>query len=101
MDKQGVFAWVDFYQEFADKLLQYKDNRQELIKKVEQMFDITGIKKPQLDTENQIVDMDWHPNSKFILIGYSNGTIDEIEVPVQYDKTRTFIFNSPKRRNFK
>ena len=45
--------------------------------------------------------MDWHPNSKFILIGYSNGTIDEIEVPVQYDKTRTFIFNSPKRRNFK
>ena len=53
------------------------------------------------EQENQIVDMDWHPNSKFILIGYSNGTIDEIEVPVQYDKTRTFIFNSPKRRNFK
>ena len=45
--------------------------------------------------------MDWHPNSKFILVGYTNGTIDEIEVPVQYDKTKTFIFNQPKKRTFK
>ena len=51
--------------------------------------------------DNQIVDMDWHPNSKFILVGYSNGTIDEIEVPIQYDKTKTFIFNEPKKRTFK
>ena len=53
------------------------------------------------ENENQIVDMDWHPNSKFILVGYTNGTIDEIEVPVQYDKTKTFIFNQPKKRTFK
>ena len=53
------------------------------------------------EQENQIVDMDFHPNSKFILIGYSNGTIDEIEVPIQYDKTKTFIFNDPKKRTFK
>ena len=45
--------------------------------------------------------MDWHPNSKFILVGYTNGTIDEIEVPIQYDKTKTFIFNQPKKRTFK
>ena len=53
------------------------------------------------ENENQIVDMDWHPNSKYILIGYTNGTIDEIEVPIQYDKTKTFIFNEPKKRTFK
>ena len=53
------------------------------------------------ENDNQIVDMDWHPNSKFILVGYTNGTIDEIEVPIQYDKTKTFIFNQPKKRTFK
>jgi len=50
------------------------------------------------EEENQIVDMDWHPNSKFILIGYNNGTIDEIEVPIQYDRSKTFIFNEPKKK---
>ena len=53
------------------------------------------------ENDNHIVDMDWHPNSKFILVGYTNGTIDEIEVPIQYDKTKTFIFNQPKKRTFK
>ena len=45
--------------------------------------------------------MDWHPNSKYILIGYSNGTIDEIEVPIQYDRSKTYIFNDPKKKSFK
>ena len=53
------------------------------------------------EKENQIVDMDWHPNSKFILVGFSNGTIDEIEVPIQYDRSKTFIFNDPKKKTFK
>ena len=58
MDGQSIFAWVDFYQEFADKLLQYKNNRQELIVKVKQMFEITGINMPLLEADNQIVDID-------------------------------------------
>ena len=58
MDGQNIFAWVDFYQEFADKLLQYKNNRQELIEKVRQIFDRTGIKLPTLDKDNQIYDLD-------------------------------------------
>lgn len=53
------------------------------------------------EEETQIVDMDWHPNSKFILIGYANGTIDEIEVPIHYDKSKTFIFNKPNKKTFK
>ena len=52
------FDWVPFYQEFADKLLPYKSNRQELIEKVRQMFEITGINMPLLEADNQIVDMD-------------------------------------------
>ncbi len=58
MDGQGIFAWVDFYQEFADTLLQYKNNRQELIAKVRLIFHRTGIKLPTLDKDNQIYDLD-------------------------------------------
>ena len=57
-DSNKQFDWVEFYQEFADKLLPYKNNRQELIAKVRQMFDLTGINMPLLETDNQIVDMD-------------------------------------------
>ena len=58
MDGQSIFAWVDFYQEFADKLLLYKNKRQELIEKVKRMFEMTGINMPLLEADNEIVDMD-------------------------------------------
>ena len=53
------------------------------------------------EKEHQIMDMDWHPNSKFILVGYSNGTIDEIEIPAKYDKSKTYIFTEPNKKQFK
>ena len=31
MSEKNQFDWIPFYEEFADKLLAYKDNRQELI----------------------------------------------------------------------
>ncbi len=33
------FDWVDFYKELASKLLQYKDNRQELVEKVRRIYE--------------------------------------------------------------
>ena len=97
MDKQGVFAWVDFYQEFADKLLQYKDNRQELIAKVKQMFEITGINMPLLEADNQIVDIDpftvfglfnkklSDANRSAILSAFANLFEIKAEVPLRFD----------------
>lgn len=32
-------TWVNFYMEFADKLLEYKNNRKKLIKKIYNLFD--------------------------------------------------------------
>ena len=49
-DSNKQFDWVEFYQEFADKLLPYKNNRQEPIAKVRLIFHRTGIKLPTLDT---------------------------------------------------
>lgn len=56
MDNQ--FQWVSFYREFADKLLSYKENRAELIEKVKQIYESTGINLPTLEKDNQIVDID-------------------------------------------
>lgn len=58
-DSNKQFDWVEFYQEFADKLLPYKNNRQELIAKVRQVFQKNGFKLPTLEKDNYaIIDID-------------------------------------------
>ena len=58
MSELNQFDWVDFYKELSNKLLQYKNNRKELIEKVRQIYENTGINLPTLEKENQIVDID-------------------------------------------
>lgn len=62
MSAKNQFDWIAFYEEFADKLLAYKDNRQELIEKIKQVYEVTGIKLPTLERnengDNEIVDID-------------------------------------------
>ena len=52
------FLWVDFYQEFAQKLVTYRDNRLDLIKKVKEMYELSGISMPTLEKDNILVDID-------------------------------------------
>ncbi len=52
------FSWVNFYKEFAGILLQYKNNRPELIAKIRKIYETTGISMPTLEKDNQIVDID-------------------------------------------
>lgn len=56
MDSQ--FVWVNFYKEFASKLLAYKNNRGELVEKVKAIYAETGINMPTLEKDNQLVDID-------------------------------------------
>ena len=56
MDNQ--FAWVDFYKEFANKLLEYKDKRDQLIELVKRIYSETGINLPTLELDNKLVDID-------------------------------------------
>lgn len=62
MSAKNQFEWIPFYEEFADKLLAYKDNRQRLIEKIKQVYEVTGIKLPRLERnengDNEIVDID-------------------------------------------
>ena len=62
MSAKNQFDWIAFYEEFADNLLAYKYNRQELIEKIKQVYEVTGIKLPTLERnengDNEIVDID-------------------------------------------
>ncbi|WP_407411677.1 AAA family ATPase [Methanobrevibacter sp.] len=71
--------WIDFYREFADKLLEYKDNRKELISKIQKVFDNINMNLPTLENDsdgNNIVPYDIDPFTVFALfnkqISYEN-----------------------------
>ncbi|MCQ2816612.1 MAG: hypothetical protein MJ252_05015 [archaeon] len=51
--------------------------------------------------EIKIVDVDWHPDSKKILVGYSNGTLEEIEIPLHFDNTQSYILKEYNKREIK
>lgn len=68
------FMWVDFYKEFATKLLTYKDNRSTLIEKVKAIYVNTGINMPTLEKGNQLVDID-----PFTVFGLFNKSSMKVE----------------------
>jgi 5-methylcytosine-specific restriction protein B len=43
---KNSFTWTRFYMEFADKLLQYKDNRPKLLELINGVFDNLGMRNP-------------------------------------------------------
>ena len=58
MEKTNQFDWVDFYKALSGILLQYKNNRADLISKVKQIYEITGLNMPTLERDNKLVDID-------------------------------------------
>ena len=46
--------WIEFYKEFANKLLEFKNNRKELINKLESSFEYINIKIPKIFEEKDI-----------------------------------------------
>lgn len=62
--------WPEFYMEFADKLLEYKDNRTELIQKIQNVFNKIDITLPKLESDsrgNKIDPTDIDPFTIFAL----------------------------------
>jgi len=54
---EADYGWTQFYQVFATKLLEYKDNRSELIEKVLRVFEETGINVAKLE-DGELIDID-------------------------------------------
>ena len=82
--KNNDYSWIPFYMEFADKLLEYKYNRNELIEIVRHLWDNIDMNMPLLETNNEIVDID-----PFTIFALFNKTLtDENRIKItQYFKS--------------
>ena len=58
MSTKNQFDWVDFYNEFALKLLEFKDKRHDLVEKVKEIYSISGVNMPTLEKDNNLIDID-------------------------------------------
>ncbi|HZJ90255.1 MAG TPA: AAA family ATPase [Oscillospiraceae bacterium] len=65
------YTWTPFYVEFADKLLPYKNNRNEMIRKIARAFESIPMKLPKLDCDEYDIPTDMDPFSVFALFNKS------------------------------
>lgn len=52
------FEWINFYSEFATKLLEFKNNRAELIADIQSAYSAINMKLLKLEREDSIIDID-------------------------------------------
>lgn len=52
------FDWINFYSEFSTKLLEFKNNRAELIADIQSAYSAINMKLPKLESEDSIIDID-------------------------------------------
>lgn len=57
-NQEADYQWVEFYSEFADVLLTYKNNRTELITKIRDVFGMANLKFPKLEADDKVEDVD-------------------------------------------
>ena len=56
---ENIFTWVPFFEELADCLLKYKNNRKELIALIKQAHELVGKSLPKIESDNNnIPDID-------------------------------------------
>ena len=66
------FPWTSFYMEFADKLLQYKDKRSELLTLLREVYDNLGLRYPFIEKGEPLDDI-----CPFTVFGCFNKGISE------------------------
>lgn len=91
------FDWVEFYKEFAHKLLDYENNREELIRRVKKIYEDTEINLPTLEKENKLVDID-----PFTVFGLFNKTSmkETNRVNILNEVAKQFYIKTPVPTSF-
>ena len=91
--------WPEFYMEFADKLLEYKDNRKELINKIYQIFDDLDLSLPNLGGDvvygNKTIPFDMDPFTVFGLFNKQISADRRIDFVKQIKKEFSIIADAP------
>ncbi len=90
-------TWVDFYTEFAIKLLAYKNDRKSLIEKLQSVYKQIEMKFPKMESDGSVIDIDpftvfglfnkgiTNENRKLILGGLGSAFGIESEIPSDFD----------------
>ncbi len=90
------YTWVNFYTEFATKLLEYKNNRQVLIEKVKKVFENAGMNLPTLEKDNNVTDID-----PFTVFGtFNKGLKVENNIILLKSYAKEFEIGAPIPTNF-
>ncbi len=89
--------WPAFYRELADRLLPYKNNRQELVVKVYQVFDAAGINMPKLEENDKPEDLD--PFTFFGLFN-KNNMKEENRIKIMKAMAELFFVKTPVPTSF-
>ncbi len=89
------FEWVNFYMEFADKLLEYKNNHRELINIIVQSFDELDMDFPKIEADedgNKIIPIDIDPFTIFAL--FNRQTKEETRTKITTKFKEKFSLNA-------
>lgn len=90
--------WTDFYMEFADKLLEYKNNRSELIEKIQKVFNNLDMNLPTLENDdegNVIVPFDIDPFTVFALFNKQLSAENRMNITYEIKKEFSLENDSP------
>ena len=55
---EATFIWNEIYEEFATKLLEYKNDRKNFISKLKSIYEEIGMKLPKMESDREIFDID-------------------------------------------
>ena len=81
------YTWINFYKEFANELLKYKNKRDELIAIIKNIYADTGINMAKVEADGSLMDID-----PFTVFGLFNKQISK-------EKRDTLTSEFAKRMN--
>lgn len=90
------FEWINFYSEFATKLLEFKNNRAELITDIQSAYSAINMKLPKLEREDSIIDID-----PFTVVGlFNKGITNANRIAILESFATVFNIKSKVPNNF-
>ena len=87
------FGWIDFYSEFASKLLSFKNDRKTLISKINAVYAAIDMKVPKLESGDEIIDID-----PFTVFGLS---IKELQTQIELPSLEALLKSLLLKRKFR
>lgn len=96
MESKSYLSWVEFYSEFATRLLDYFKNRKALIAKLQTVYKNIGLKFPKVDSSVAVADID-----PFTIFGlFNKGITDANRIAILNGIAKEFSISAPVPTTF-